>query len=370
MPRGKTRRVVLAAVAVAVIGVLTAGHLAGRPIRLGKDTSLPFDLPAEVRESLYLASLAPNSHNTQAWRVQANSERLLLDLDPARRLSVADPAGREAMISLGAFTENLVRALEAHGYQVTVELDGGALPVTVAYAGTPHAADAAATVPFIRRHTEKRPMDGPSLTRGDRVDLAAGVPAGVELVWLSAGDEGFRHVAEGTMRAFKAQAADQAGRAEFAEWLRLSDAETRERRDGLPAEQLGITGLTKVMYYLTTSREAAQGDGFADQSISQAEAQSGSCGAWVLLAAPATPPGLIEAGRALESLWLAATNAEVAVHPMSALIELEPEETAQALGLDEATGEPQVLLCLGRIDGGYGQNALIRRNIADFVTEG
>jgi hypothetical protein len=124
------------------------------------------------------------------------------------------------------------------------------------------------------------------------------------------------------------------------------------------------------MYYLTTSREAATGDGFADQSVGKTEAQADGCGAWLVLAAPTTPVGLVETGRALESTWLAATSAEVAVHPMSALIESEPSQTARALGLDEAAGEPQMLLCLGRIDGDYGQNAMIRRNIADFVTAG
>ncbi|MDR2564680.1 MAG: hypothetical protein LBC97_01215 [Bifidobacteriaceae bacterium] len=366
----KLKLAALAGLAGALVVALTAGWLTARPVRLDKDTSLPFDLAPEVRESLYYASLAPNSHNAQAWRVRANAERLLVDLDPARQLDVADPAAREAVISLGAFVENLVRALRAHGFQATVGLAGGDLPVTVAYTGTPHPADAAATAPFTRRHTEKRPMNGKPLTEADQAGLAGSVPGGVTLVWLPSGGEDFRYATEGTKRAFRVQAGDPAGRAEFAEWLRLSNAETRARRDGLPAEQLGITGLTKVMYYLTTSRDAAKGDRFADQSIRQADAQAEGCGAWALIAAPATPEGLVATGRALQSLWLTAAEAEVAVHPMSALIEVEPVETAQALDLNAADGEPQMLLCLGRVNGDYGQNALIRRNIADFVSAG
>jgi hypothetical protein len=55
---------------------------------------------------------------------------------------------------------------------------------------------------------------------------------------------------------------------------------------------------------------------------------------------------------------------------MSALVELEGPQVARAVGLGEAAGAPQMLLCLGKMSGDYGENALIRRNISAFVSAG
>jgi len=59
---------------------------------------------------------APSVHNTQPWWFSVDSAGLSLYADPARQLAVADPAGREMLISCGAalFTARL--ALRAAGY--------------------------------------------------------------------------------------------------------------------------------------------------------------------------------------------------------------------------------------------------------------
>jgi hypothetical protein len=59
---------------------------------------------------------APSVHNTQPWWFTVDSVGLSLYADPARQLTVADPFGREMLISCGAalFTARL--ALRAAGY--------------------------------------------------------------------------------------------------------------------------------------------------------------------------------------------------------------------------------------------------------------
>ena len=59
---------------------------------------------------------APSVHNTQPWWFSADSAGLSLYTDPARQLTVADPDGREMLISCGAalFTARL--ALRTAGY--------------------------------------------------------------------------------------------------------------------------------------------------------------------------------------------------------------------------------------------------------------
>ncbi len=59
---------------------------------------------------------APSVHNTQPWRFTAAGAEITLHADVSRQLQVADPQGREMMISCGAalFTANL--ALRSLGY--------------------------------------------------------------------------------------------------------------------------------------------------------------------------------------------------------------------------------------------------------------
>jgi hypothetical protein len=197
----------------------------------------------------------------------------------------ADGGGEWPVISLGAFAENFVRALAAHGLETTVTLDDDALPVAVAHSGSAHAAAPADLAAMATRHAEKRPMNGAALTVDDWERLArpgalGRSGAGVELAWWPRGTSEFDHLARETKEAFEAQAGDPAARSELAGWLRFSDAETRERRDGLPAEQLALTGWTKTLYYLTTSRQSATGDKFAGQSVAKNNAQVNGCGAW------------------------------------------------------------------------------------------
>ena len=73
--------------------------------------------PAEVaRFAVGAAVWSPSVHNTQPWRFRAQPGEISLYADADRRLAVADPAGREMMISCGAalFTTRL--ALRFLGY--------------------------------------------------------------------------------------------------------------------------------------------------------------------------------------------------------------------------------------------------------------
>jgi Nitroreductase family len=62
------------------------------------------------------AVLSPSVHNTQPWRFTARGQQISLCADAERQLRVADPEGREMMISCGAalFTTRL--ALRSLGY--------------------------------------------------------------------------------------------------------------------------------------------------------------------------------------------------------------------------------------------------------------
>ena len=70
-----------------------------------------------VRYVVSRAVWAPSVHNTQPWRFAADGgPRISLHADVERRLAVADPDGREMMISCGAALFTMRLALRSLGY--------------------------------------------------------------------------------------------------------------------------------------------------------------------------------------------------------------------------------------------------------------
>ncbi len=62
---------------------------------------------------LYYASLAPSGHNSQPWFVKITGPgRWVVGSDRTSWLPEVDGQNTEALLSLGAFVENLVRAAE------------------------------------------------------------------------------------------------------------------------------------------------------------------------------------------------------------------------------------------------------------------
>src|SRR2546430_2406291 len=59
---------------------------------------------------------APSVHNSQPWRFGACGQEISLHADAGRQLMVADPHGREMMISCGAALFNARLALRSLGY--------------------------------------------------------------------------------------------------------------------------------------------------------------------------------------------------------------------------------------------------------------
>ena len=77
---------------------------------------------ADARKAVEDALWAPSVHNTQPWRFGLRGARITLRADTDRRLDVADPDGREMLISCGAALYNLRSSLRALGYTARLRL--------------------------------------------------------------------------------------------------------------------------------------------------------------------------------------------------------------------------------------------------------
>jgi len=261
-----------------------------------------------------IAGLAPSIHNTQPWHWQISSASVDLWAERRRQLAATDPAGRLLTISCGAALQHAQTALAAQGYSSIV------LPFPDP-AHPDHLARLTLTEPIPVTAAAMRLYHAIALRNTDR---RAGRPKPVDdnallRIILAVQYEGcFLHplrpdqvarLAVAVASAQDAQAADPAWRAEIARWsggTRPSDtgvpgANIPDHRPHttVPLRDFGHPGTLPV------------GDG-----------HDGSATYAILYGAVDEPVDWLNAGRALSHAWLTATDAGIAVMPVSAAVEV------------------------------------------------
>jgi hypothetical protein len=115
-------------------------------------------------DCVHAATAAPSLHNSQPWRFRLDGPVVDVYADPARRLEVIDPPGREHPISVGAAVLTLRLAIEQAGYRCeATPFPSPAEPDLVArvVAGAPTAVSettAALAEAIPHRHTNRWPF--------------------------------------------------------------------------------------------------------------------------------------------------------------------------------------------------------------------
>jgi len=298
--------------------------------------------------------------------VSAEKNEIKIFSDTERSLPVIDPNQRESYISIGAFLENMSEAFEIYGYHIELTLndnENDSLCATVVYEKTSSSIDESSTSIFKRRHSNKSAFKTDEISDNIIDNLLE--KHGDYLRYYPAGSDDGQYISNATLTAYTQQANEQNARDELADWLRFSNSEAKEKKDGLPAEQLGLRGIVKVFYYLTTNRESSKGDTFAGQGVDKTKAQLSGCAGFFLITGRDGKEDWIEAGMHLEAFWLDAVRHNIAIQPMSAALEETPycDEISDKFGAD---GKVQMILRAGLVDD-YGENAGIRRDLKEFV---
>lgn len=181
---------------------------------------------------------APSVHNTQPWRFAGHPDRTELYADPSRSLRVADPAGREMLISCGAALFNMRLAVRHLGFVPRVRLlpDPGR-PDLLAVVGwgeyvAPTAFDELLYQAMPRRHTHRGPFNTTPISPwliGELCDIARAERAGL----FQLRDPTERRLLARIVRAGeRVQHADPWFAAERRRW---TSAQGVPRPDGIPA---------------------------------------------------------------------------------------------------------------------------------------
>jgi hypothetical protein len=313
------------------------------------------------------ASLAPSGHNSQPWFVRIlEPDRWVVGADPQRRLPAVDPENREAMLSIGAFAENLSLAAGALGLKAEMRIlaktgfDTDVIEVRLAEAKV-------AEYPLERlrrRRTVKHGYLPGEIRQEDLAALSAHLKG--RLFYFPRGSEHARCIEEAAVENFRIQAGRDEAQRELVQWVRLSAADARRHRDGLTTEGMEITGFKGWFVRSFLKPEDFLKPDSRQQGIDMAREQAGQGGGWLIVtSAGNSVEDWIETGRKFERLALLARERRIGLHPMTQVLE-EPAGREQLAASHGAGVIPQFVLRVGYLDD-YPEPVSLRRPPGWFV---
>jgi nitroreductase len=278
------------------------------------------------------AARAPSADNMQAWAFRRRADGIDVLLDRSRLLPT-DAADMFGWIGVGAAVENATIAAAREGLAARVEPPADADAPVVLRLSRDGADDPLAEV-LPLRETNRAPYDDAPLPPA-LLDALAGAARGRDagVHWI-AGRAGLERVAEMDAGSTFIRLEHAPLRDELFDVLRYTREEVERTRFGLDFESLGVPPVfARIARRLRRSAlvKVASRLGLGRVMARQMADRLRTAGALCLVTARrGGPAGYVEAGRAMERIWLAATAAGLAVQPHGVLpqyltkVEVEP----------------------------------------------
>jgi hypothetical protein len=309
---------------------------------------------------------APSVHNTQPWRFGPGERHIDVFADAGRRLRVADPDGRELMISCGTALFTLRVALRCLGWLPHVRLfPDSSRPALVARVSWDE--DRIAADPYERemyaavtaRHTHRGGFGPAPLPAGTIAALREeAAREGAMLRLVAAGDQ--RDALAAAVQAGEhALRLDGNRAAELADWV---TAPGSPRRDGIPpaAYPAGPTHTEPDF----PGRDFAAGKGWGLAPPAAGERAPGTV---CLLATSANESAdWVAAGQALQRVLLRATVGGVAAALHSQPLELPQLRDFIRVQL-AGRAHPQMIIRLGVIGQADADTGSVRRPVGEVL---
>ena len=310
---------------------------------------------------------APSVHNTQPWRFTTDGQQISLHADTARQLRVADPDGREMMISCGAalFTARL--ALRSLDYvPETAVLPDPGEPLLVARVSWPRRATRTGFEQRLfgqvrQRRTHRGGFDTVPLPHGLLTALREGAARYGAMLRIVADDGRRAALAAAVQKAEQAQRLDPERVAELARW---APAPGSARSDGVPPESYPARPEHTDPDF--PGRDFAHGHGWGLPPLSTASWPRSAGVAAVLTTAHDRPVDWVNAGQALQRILLtaAASGAAAALHTQP--LEFGRLRESIRTGLSDGA-YPQLVLRFGAV---IQAAASVRRPPDDVLSTG
>jgi hypothetical protein len=334
-------------------------------------------LEKDELEILYLASLAPSSHNTQPWNVKiVEPKHWIIGSDKKRWLPAVDPENRELLLSIGAFVENLILAARTFGYETDIQIiaknrtDTDIVEIRLKKGRTvdfpTEKIKQRRTVRSDYLDQEIKTQDLKYITKHEVKSCSLpNVPSPHSFYFPNHTPQG-KYLQQGTIEANRKQAFRDPAQEELANWIRWSDKEGKTHRNGLTPESMEIKGIGGLFVRNFYDRPSVLKKSFREQTVDIVAKQVKTCGGWLIVTSQdSSIPTLIEYGRVWENMLLKIREKMIAIHPMSQMLEEElwKKQIAKELGLN---GEVQWILRTGYLKS-YPEPVSLRMPISWFV---
>ncbi len=327
-------------------------------------TTTQLDLIAAVD----LARLAPSVHNTQPWRFRVDGGALTLSRDPARRLEVLDPTGRQQVVSCGTALHLARVALRLQGFDTEVlplpEADDPDVlaRLTPAPGHRVVDADVAMADAARHRHTQRGTFEDRALPPDVVAEIRAAAAEQGAWVRVVADPDDLTSLTVLLARADEDEREDPAYSEELARWTMRPDG----AGDGVP------TSATPAVHDRASNLalrrfDATPADAAASTVRGTATPQPAERPLAVVIGTVLDGTAdWLRAGEALMALLLRATVEGVQAQPLGQVVDREWSRArlGAALGV---VGHPQMVLRLG-----YGRPGADtpRRGTADVLDTG
>jgi len=274
------------------------------------------------------AQKAPSGGNNQPWLFHLHYHTLHLFTDESATGAFLDPESLSSYISLGAAIENLLLSAAQKGLKVNWELTPDLTPTHIAWFNfepgyTPTAEEQHLAAQIRERHTNRKITPRHELDESVLISLEAQCSdiTGARLKWISdpqrlqqlAGISAYADL----LRLFIPEAYFDFMKRE----MRWNLEEVHATENGIGVHTLDLSHNDLVGMRLIKDRRTVDflekingGSGFKRLAMQQFMASS----AVGLLTMPsASAKDLINAGRAVEKIWLSATGMDLKIHPVN-----------------------------------------------------
>ncbi|GAB3461326.1 hypothetical protein GCM10027321_21850 [Massilia terrae] len=277
-----------------------------------------------LREILELARWAPSGDNTQVWRFEVlGADRVLVHAWDTRADTVYDLDGHPSQISMGALLETMAIAASAQGLRTDVQrrLDSPQeRPVfDVRLLPDPALVPSPLVDAITRRTVQRRPMSAKPLSTAQKQSLEAAVGPGYAIAWLESFGERMRAARLMFNNARLRLTMPEA----FEVHRRIIHWGVERSPDRVPDQALGVDAATlRLMKWAMHSWRRMSGVNRALGTWAprmQMDFIPGvACAAHFVLKARRAPQGIddwVEAGRAVQRLWLTLTHLGLFMQP-------------------------------------------------------